>query len=267
MARTNERHLGVKFWVNCPSICTTVWKIFSAAAKTTSPDTPLAHFIKETAIKRIESVGAPWNIPAGATAVDLCPKYAHASGGFRNVGLPWLIEGISGGSVHCLPGPVLRSPRALVLSGRAGMGWEGGRSGSANRDACLAGRPTDKQWQTADTFLRKARPGRHGRRATSSPADCSWLLTQVDAESRKTSTPSAINPRTINRLKHATVWLTWRTAAGHPVTVSPAFILGGLVWAAAKCVPHRLLPPTPARQYSSGVHSKPLNTAFSRSGP
>lgn len=59
MARTNERHLGVKFCVNCPSICTTVCKIFSAAVKTTSPDTLLAHFIKETAIKRIESVGAP----------------------------------------------------------------------------------------------------------------------------------------------------------------------------------------------------------------
>lgn len=33
----------------------------------------------------------------------------------------------------------------------------------------------------------------------------------------------------------------------------------------SKCVTHRLLPPIAARQYSSTVHSKPLNTAFSRS--
>lgn len=67
----------------------------------------------------------------------------------------------------------------------------------------------------------------------------------------------------VNRLKYA--YVTISLARGIRGTFTCVYF-GSARFGWSKCVTHRLLPPIAARQYSSGVHSKPLNTAFSRSG-
>ncbi len=107
--------------------------------------------------------GAARIIQAGAASVDLCPKYAHASGG-QECGAPKLIVRISGGLciVYTAQGSgnssLVRSDwrvflRALGAEQR--KGGPGGRAGlQTSPQTQLTACQTDKQWQTADTFLR-----------------------------------------------------------------------------------------------------------------
>lgn len=75
------------------------------------------------------------------------------------------------GVLHVVDQARCSGASALVLSGSAATEEE-----RVCRPRRLAGRPNDKQWQTADTFLREPRPSCQWGRVTHPWPTDSWLL-------------------------------------------------------------------------------------------
>lgn len=86
--------------------------------------------------------------------VDLCPKYAHASGG-QECGPPQLIVRISGGLVYCLHGTVVWKTQNLVL-----VPTVGGKSRSTNKHISAPVELTNSDRQLTHSSKRRPVSGR-----------------------------------------------------------------------------------------------------------
>lgn len=130
-------------------------------AFTTFLDMFLSHFIQHQQLDSFKvryKCGAAWTLPAGAAPVLTFALNTHMWVGGSGMWATLANWGNIWGFMYCLPGTAVwsTSPCSVWRLAGRGRGLRGWRA--SPQTAQLSACQTDKQWQTADTFLRKQRP-------------------------------------------------------------------------------------------------------------